>query len=373
MDNEQPETGRRAFLVGSLVAVSGAAVASTGLLEAASASPQTTRMKGAEAMKPPAVVGYTNTQGILIERASYPARTLGTRIAAIVFKPAGFDLGKKYPAIVVTHPFGGVKEQTAGLYAARLAEQGFITLAFDKSYQGESGGEPRLMEVPGQHLDDISSSIDYLIQQPGVDADHIGSLGVCAGGSYALGTAPTEMRIKAVATVSLFDLGDARRQAMGTLSYEARMQRLKEIAAQRNKEVQGAPLQMGLAVPASNADFTDKTPPLYREGYEYYRTPRGQHPNAPGHYVFTSLAQQMAFFPFAQVETISPRPILLIVGEKADTKFWSDDVLAKAQNPKELFVVPGATHVDLYDKPQYVGPAVEKLAGFYRQHLGGNT
>ncbi|WP_261538835.1 alpha/beta hydrolase [Burkholderia multivorans] len=371
MGNDQPETGRRNFLGGSLAAATGAAVVSTGLLAGASASAQTTRPKGTEAVKQPAVVGYTSTRGILIERASYPARTLGTRIVANVFKPAGFDPGRKYPAIVVTHPFGGVKEQTAGLYAARLAEQGFITLAFDKSYQGESGGEPRLMEAPGQHIDDISSSIDYLIQQPGVDADNIGSLGVCAGGSYALGNAPTEMRVKAVATVSLFDLGDARRRAMGSLSYEARMQRLKEVAEQRNKEVQGAPLQMALAVPASNADFTDKTPPLYREGYEYYRTPRGQHPNAPGNYVFTSLAQQMAFFPFAQIETISPRPILLIVGEKADTKFWSDEVLAKAQSPKELFVVPGATHVDMYDKPQYVGPAVEKLSGFFRQHLGG--
>ncbi|EER61029.1 alpha/beta hydrolase [[Pseudomonas] boreopolis] len=370
MDRDQPETGRRAFLGGSLVAVTGAAVAGAGLLAGTNASAQTTSVKGTEPMKQPAVVGYTNIKGILIERASYPARTLGTRIAAIVFKPAGFDPGKKYPAIVVTHPFGGVKEQTAGLYAARLAEQGFVTLAFDKSYQGESGGEPRLMEVPGQHIDDISSSIDYLIQQPGVDADNIGSLGVCAGGSYALGNAPTEMRVKAVATVSLFDLGDARRQAMGTLSYEARMQRLKEIAVQRSKEVQGAPLQMALAVPASNADFTDKTPALYREGYEYYRTPRGQHPNSTGNYVFTSLAQQMAFFPFAQVETISPRPILLIVGGNADTKFWSDGVLAKAQNPKELFIVPGATHVDMYDKPQYVGPAVEKLTGFFRQHLG---
>lgn len=373
MSNDQHETGRRNFLSGSLVAVTGAAVASTGLLASTTASAQTSSTKGTEPVKQPAVVGYTNTKGILIERATYPARTSGTRIVANVFKPAGFDPGKKYPAIVVTHPFGGVKEQTAGLYAARLAEQGFIALAFDKSYQGESGGEPRLMEVPGQHIDDISSSIDYLIQQPGVDTGNIGSLGVCAGGSYALGNAPTEMRVKAVATVSLFDLGDARRRAMGSLTYEARMQRLKEVAEQRSKEVQGAPLQMALAVPASSADFTDKTPPLYREGYEYYRTPRGQHPNSTGNYVFTSLAQQMAFFPMAQVETISPRPILLIVGGNADTKFWSDEVLTKAQSPKELFVVPGASHVDMYDKPQYVGPAVEKLTSFYRQHLGSKS
>lgn len=367
MSNETLNEERRRFISASVVAASGAAVASTGLLAsgAAAAAP----IGSAGPVKEPAVVGWTNKNGILIERVTYPARNLGTNIVANVFKPAGFDKSKKYPAIVVTHPFGGVKEQTAGLYAAHLAEQGFIMLAFDKSYQGESGGEPRLMEAPVQHVDDISCAIDYLTQQPSVDSGRIGSLGVCAGGSYALANAPTEMRVKAVATVSFFNLGDARRSAMGSMSYEARMQRLKEVAEQRSKEAAGAPLQMALAVPASDADFTEKTPALYREGYEYYRTPRGQHPNSPGNYVFTSLAAQMEFFPLAQVETISPRPILLIVGDKADTKFWSDEAMKKAKEPRELFVVKGATHVDMYDKPQFVGPAVTKLTSFFRQSL----
>jgi len=167
----------------------------------------------ADAVQAPAVIGWNNTTGISIERVSYPARNLGTRIAANLFRPAGFDPNRTYPAIIITHPFGGVKEQTAGLYAARLAEQGFITLAFDKSYQGESGGEPRLLESPGQHMDDISSGIDYLLQVPGVDGARIGSLGICAGGSYAIANAPTELRVKAVATVSYFDLGEARRSA----------------------------------------------------------------------------------------------------------------------------------------------------------------
>lgn len=146
-----------------------------------------------------------------IERVTCPARNLGTTIVANLFKPAGFDANRKYAAVVVTHPFGGVKEQTAGLYALRLAEEGFLTLAYDASYQGESGGEPRLMEVPAQRLDDISCAIDFLVRHPQVDAGRIGSLGTCAGGSYALCNATTEMRVKTVAAVRLFNLGEARR------------------------------------------------------------------------------------------------------------------------------------------------------------------
>jgi len=317
----------------------------------------------------PAVIGWVNTSGISIERVEYPARNLGTQIAANIFRPAGFDPSRTYPAIIVTHPFGGVKEQTAGLYAARLAEQGFMTLAFDKSYQGESGGEPRLLESPGQHVDDISSGIDYLVKLSGVDSTRIGSLGICAGGSYAIANAPTELRVKAVATVSYFDLGEARRSAMGLLSYEARMERLREVAEQRSREARGEPVRLVPVVPDSEAEFTAQTPDSYRQGYEYYRTARARHPNSPNRYVFTSLPAQMAFFPTAQVETISPRPVLMIVGEHADTRFWSEEAIARIPGSKELFVINGAAHLDLYDKPQFVAPAVDKLTGFYRQSL----
>lgn len=349
----------------TMAVIPSVAVAAVGLLT----SEVSAQTKTAGLVKPPAVIGYPNDKGITIERVKYPARNMGTDIAAYLFKPARFDTTRKYPCIVVIHPFGGVKEQTAGLYAALLAEQGFVTVAFDKSYQGESGGEPRLMEVPAQHLDDISCSVDYLVQQPFVDANRIGSLGICAGGSYAIGNAPTEMRVKAVATVSMFNLGDARRRAMGRLSYEERMKRLKDAGEQRSKEARGEPVRLVPISPDSPAQFTENTPALYREGYDYYMTPRAQHPNSPNRYVFSSLPLQMAFFPFDQVETISPRPILMIVGGKADTKFWSDEVYAKAQEPKELFVIEGATHIDLYDKPQFVTPAVAKLKEFFEANL----
>lgn len=362
MTTETVDEGRRVFIGTSLLSISGAALASTVAIPA-SATVQSS------AVKEPAVIGYPNEKGVAIERVTYPARNIGTEIVGNLFKPAKFEAGRKYPAIVVTHPFGGVKEQTAGLYAQRLAEEGFITLAYDASYQGESGGQPRLMEVPAQRLDDISCAIDFLSEHPQVDGGSIGSLGICAGGGYAMCNAQTELRVRAVATVSMFNLGEARREAMGLLSYEMRMKRLKDASEQRSKEARGEPVRLVPVVPESPAEFTDSTPDLYRQGYEYYVTARAKHPNSPNRYMFSSLPLQMAFFPFDQVATISPRPMLMVVGEKADTKFWSDEVYAKAKEPKELFVVNGATHMDMYDKPQFVGPAVEKLNAFFNQHL----
>jgi fermentation-respiration switch protein FrsA (DUF1100 family) len=302
MNNEVLDEGRRRFIAASLLAVVGAAVVSTGLLASGEASAQT---RSVGPVKEPAVIGYPNKKGLQIERVAYAARNMGTMIVANVFKPAGFDRSKKYAAIVVTHPFGGVKEQTAGLYAQHLAEQGFITLAYDASYQGESGGEPRLMEVPAQRLDDISCAIDYLVKQPYVDSQRVGSLGICAGGGYAMCNAQTELRVTAVATVSMFNLGEARRRAMGLLSYEERMKRLKEASEQRSKEARGEPVRLIPVVPESPAEFTDKTPDLYRQGYEYYITPRAKHPNSPNRYMFSGLPLQMAFFPWR------PRPLLL--------------------------------------------------------------
>lgn len=322
------------------------------------------------AVKEPAVIGYPNQKGVTIERVTYPARNMGTTIVANLFKPAGFDANRKHAAIVVTHPFGGVKEQTSGLYAQHLAEQGFITLAYDASYQGESGGQPRLMEVPAQRLDDISCAIDFLVRHPQVDAERIGSLGICAGGSYALCNAATELRVKAVAGVSTFNLGEARREGMGTISYEERMKRLKAASEARSREARGEAVQFVSVVPSGPASFTETTPQLYREGYDYYRTPRGQHPNSPNKYVFSSLPLQMAFFPFDQLDTISPRPLLVIAGSKADTLFWSQEAYKKAKEPKELHIVEGATHIDMYDRPQFMTPAVAKLTAFFGRYLG---
>jgi fermentation-respiration switch protein FrsA (DUF1100 family) len=363
MTDEIIDQNRREFLGTSAMAFSGVVAGGSAMAMPETASTQST------AVKEPAVIGYPNRKAVTIERVTYPARNTGTGIVANLFKPAGFQGGRKYAAIVVTHPFGGVKEQTAGLYAIRLAEQGFLTLAYDASYPGESGGEPRLMEVPAQRLDDISCGIDFLVKQPQVDPERIGSLGICAGGGYALCNAATEPRAKAVAAVSTFNLGEARREGMGTISYEERMKRLKGASDARSREARGEAVRLVPVVPDSPAAFTESTPQLYREGYDYYRTARAQHPSSPNRYVFSSLPLQMAFFPFAQLDTISPRPLLVIAGSKADTLFWSREVYEKAKEPKEIHIVEGATHIDMYDRPQFVGPAVSKLAEFFGRHL----
>ncbi|WP_122421256.1 alpha/beta hydrolase [Pseudomonas viridiflava] len=364
MKNIDVDENRRIFIGTSAVALCSVAIASTGLITPSLALAQPAVSSG------PAVIGQPDTHDVAIERVTFPNRNNGSHIAANLFKPPKFDANKKYPAIVITHPIGGVKEQTAGLYALKLAQQGFITLAYDASYQGDSGGEPRLMELPTARVDDISSSIDFLSTLSAVDADRIGSLGICGGGGYVLNAAQTEHRIKAVATVSAADIGDLRRNGLAnSRSYEERTKLLKDASAQRSREAHGEPVRLTATVPESSKDFTSSTPIMYREGYEYYRTARGQHPNAPGRSVFSALPAQMAFFAFDQVETISPRPILMIAGGKADSLYFSENAYKKANEPKELFLVPEATHIDMYDKPQYVTPAVTKLNAFFNKYL----
>jgi uncharacterized protein len=302
-----------------------------------------------------------------MERVTFPNRDI--TVVGNLFKPTDFDPNRKYAAIVITHPFGGVKEQTAGLYAQKLAEQGFVTLAFDASYQGESGGEPRYMEIPQTRVEDIRCAVDFLSAHPGVDEDRIGALGICAGGGYTLNATQTELRIKAAATISAFDLGSARREGVGgTIPYEERVKRLVEVGKQRTREARGEATRYISFLPESREQASTNPSQLYREGYEYY-CEIAKHPNSTGKYVFTSLGLQMAFFPFEQIETISPRAILMIAGSEADTLYFSKNAYEKAKEPKELFTVPGATHIDLYYKPEYVSQIVEKLTRFFDGNL----
>jgi fermentation-respiration switch protein FrsA (DUF1100 family) len=351
--------GRR--IVASAMGIGCAAMMGAGLTFSGRAS--------AQVSSGPAVIGVLNTNGIVVDRVTFPSRNTGSMIVANLFKPADFDASRKYAAIVVTHPIGGVKEQTAGLYALRLAEKGFITLAYDATYQGESGGEPRLLESPAARVDDISDAIDFLSAHPQVDATRIGSLGICGGGGYVLNAAQFELRIRAVATVSAADIGDLRRNGLAnSRTLEERVGLLQEAAAQRTREAQGESIRLTPTVPETD-DFTPSTPVMYREGYEYYRTARGQHPNSPGRSVFSGLPAQMAFFAFEQLQTISPRPVLMIAGAKADSLYFSERAYERANQPKELFLVSGATHIDMYDKPEYVTPAVAKLGEYFGRHL----
>ncbi|MBK8193307.1 MAG: alpha/beta hydrolase [Lewinellaceae bacterium] len=312
-----------------------------------------------------------DSNGVHVEKVFFPNRVVPKSdldLAANLFLPPGFDKSQKYPAIIVGHPASGVKEQTAGLYARKLAEQGYITLAFDASYQGESEGEPRFLEDPSVRVEDFSAATDFLSLHGAVDAGKIGVLGICAGGGYAIKAAQTEHRLKAVATVSMVDLGQLRREGLGGMLKDQLQQRMKDVAEQRTKEAAGEPVKM---VSYSSGGGTDpsKVPTMYREIADYYRTPRGYHPRAATGYVFTSLSKLFNFTALDHVELISPRPLLMIVGSIADSRYFSDNALALAAEPKEIFEVEGATHIDMYDKPQYVGPAVDKLTDFFGKNL----
>ncbi len=311
--------------------------------------------------------------GFMKEKVFYLKQCDNIKIAAEIYVPKEFDKNKEYPAIIVVHPAGGVKEQTAGLYAQKLAEKGFVTLAYDAAYQGESGGEPRYVEDPASRVEDVRSAVDYLTTLPFVDKDNIGVLGICAGGGYAFNAAETEMRIKAVATVSAFDLGRARRQGLGdSIPEDQQKQKLQTVADQRTREVNGKAYKYVEYVPDSKREIPANASAMYKEGYEYYKTSRGAHPRAVNKYLFTSLDKQMAFTAFDRPESISPRAVLFIVGGNAETAYFSKEAYDKAKAPKEYFVIPNASHVALYDQTEYVAPAVEKLAEFYSKYLSSH-
>ena len=311
--------------------------------------------------------------GFMKEKVFYLKQCDNIKIAAEIYVPKEFDKNKEYPAIIVVHPAGGVKEQTAGLYAQKLAEKGFVALAYDAAYQGESGGEPRYVEDPASRVEDVRSAVDYLTTLPFVDKDNIGVLGICAGGGYAFNAAETEMRIKAVATVSAFDLGRARRQGLGdSIPEDQQKQKLQTVADQRTREVNGKAYKYVEYVPDSKREIPVKASAMYKEGYEYYKTSRGAHPRAVNKYLFTSLDKQMAFTAFDRPESISPRAVLFIVGGNAETAYFSKEAYDKAKDPKEYFVIPNASHVALYDQTEYVAPAVEKLAEFYSKYLSSH-
>ncbi|MET7728205.1 alpha/beta hydrolase [Streptomyces mirabilis] len=293
----------------------------------------------------------------------------GNTVVGNLFKPADFDEGRTYPAIVVTHPFGAVKEQVSTLYAEKLTEQGYITLAFDASYQGESGGEPHFSEIPAARVEDIRCAVDFLSAHPQVDESRIGALGICAGGGYTVNAAQTELRIKAVAGVSTFDLGSARREGVGGgIPIEARMRTLEEVGRQRSREARGEEIRYFSLVPDDPQEALNNPSALYREGYVYY-SQVAPNPNSMDRFVFSTLSQQMAFFPFEQIDMISPRPLLLIAGSEADTLYFSQNAYDKAKEPKELHIIPGASHIDLYYKPEYTPQVSEKLTEFFGAHL----
>ncbi len=309
-------------------------------------------------------------ENVMKDKVYYNQAYSNIKIAAELYKPADFNSNKKYPAIIVVHPAGGVKERVAGLYAQNLAKNGFVTLAFDASYQGVSGGEPRFLENPASRVEDVRSAVDYLTTLSFVDVDNIGVLGICAGGGYAFNAAQTEMRIKAVVTVSAFDLGRARRQGLGdSMTLDERLAKLKQAAQQRTKEADGESVKYSGYVPNSYDEIPENAPAMYRQGYEYYRVSKAKHPRSQNKYIFSNYARQAAFSAFDRPELLSSRLVLFIVEEKAESAYFSKEAYDKLSGEKEYVIIPNVTHVEMYYVPEYVDAAVEKLTQFYAKNL----
>ena len=293
----------------------------------------------------------------------------GLDIVANVYTPANYDVSKKYRAIVVAHPNGGVKEQVAGLYAQRLAEQGYITITADAAYQGGSGGQPRSVDKPANRIEDIHGMADFITRYTGVDAEHLGLLGICGGGGYSLAAAQTDKRFKSVATVSMFNSGRVRRNGYVDSALDTIQARMQQASAARAQEAAG-----GTVLYSGDANLTDeqiaKLPfDLYRQGYEYYWKTYA-HPNSTFKYTTSSLIDLMAWDATNQIELIQ-QPLLMIAGSNADSLYMTEDAFAKATGAKEkeLFKLDGATHIETYWKQPYVNQAIEKLTQFYGKTL----
>ncbi|MFU3924534.1 alpha/beta hydrolase [Pseudomonas citronellolis] len=289
-------------------------------------------------------------------------------LAADLHLPAGFDQNKQYPTIVVAHPGGGVKEQASGLYARKLAEQGFLAIAFDASFQGESTGMPRQLENPYIRTEDISAVIDYLTTLPYVDANRIGAMGICAGAGYTANAAINDRRIKAVGTVSAVNIGQMFRNGWENTVKDAEALPYIEHGSQaRTQDAQGKELATLPLAPMREEDAPNEE---LREAWEYYHTPRCEHPNAPGFMTARSLPQIITYDAYHKAEAFLTQPLQIVAGTQAGSKWMSDDLLARAaSSDKHLHLIEGANHMSLYDKQPYVDEAVSVLAGFFQSRL----
>lgn len=292
-------------------------------------------------------------------------------VAGNLFTPKSLDRNARHPAIIVGHPMGAVKEQSANLYATKMAEQGFVAMSIDLPFWGESEGQARNLVSPDVYAEAFSAGVDFLGSQAYVDRQRIGGIGVCGSGSFIISAAKIDPRLRAIATVSMYDMGAAFRDALNkSQSVEQRKQFIASAAEQRWAEFDGGEIQY---VGGTTLELTPDTDPIQREFYDFYRTPRGEFTPAGATRqtttkpTLTSIVKFANFYPFNDIETISPRPMLFISGDQAHSREFSADAYKRAAEPKELVWVKGAGHVDLYDRVDLI--PFDKLNAFFSRHL----
>ena len=292
-------------------------------------------------------------------------------IAGNLYLPKDMDKSKKHAAIIVGHPMGAVKEQSADLYAVKMAERGFVTMSVDLAFWGGSDGQPRNAVAPELYAETFSAAVDYLGTGPFADREKIGAIGICGSGSFAISAAKIDPRLKAVATISMYDMGAANRNGLNhSLTLAQRKQIIADAAEQRYVDFQGGATKY---TSGTVHEITEKSNPIEREFYDFYRTPRGEFtpagssPLLTTHPTLSSNTKFMNFYPFNDIETISPRPLLFITGDQAHSKEFSEDAYKRAAEPKELYYVAGAGHVDLYDRVELI--PFDKLESFFKANL----
>lgn len=296
----------------------------------------------------------------------YPNR-YGFTVTGELYCAKEMDKNRKHPALIVGAPYGGVKEQGPCVYGNELAKRGFVVLTFDQSFMGESSGFPRHVSSPDIFVENFSAAVDYLGLQPFVDREKIGAIGICGSGGFALSAAQCDVRIKAVATLSMYDINVASRLGMDEKGLQAAKEQL---AHQRWTDAENGypeyipyfPEQPIDAVPAELEEPN-------AEWFRFYALKRGHHPNARGGFTTTSNLAMMNFPLLNYIKEISPRPILFVMGDRAHSRFFSENAYAAADEPKELYVVDDAEHIDLYDRVDRIPFA--KLEAFFRENLNG--
>ena len=293
------------------------------------------------------------------------------KVAGNLYLPKNAYPLVKHPAIIVGHPMGAVKEQSSNLYAQKMADQGFVTLSLDLSFWGASEGQPRNLVSPEIYAEDFSAAVDFLSTLTYVDRDNIGVLGICGSGSFAISAAKIDSRMKAIATVSMYDMGAASRDGLRHgVTLEQRKEAIASAAAQREVEFSGGKTEY---TGGTVHGLTARSTPIEREFYGFYRTargeftPKGQSAQTTTRPTLTSNVKFMNFYPFNDIKTISPRPMLFIAGSSAHSLEFSEQAYSLAGEPKKLVIVPGAGHVDLYDRVNLI--PFGDLATFFRDNL----